>query len=76
MLKALALTRTQLDLVLPAAAAEDFQKALESGIGTLQYARVHMKLLEVVEGDFFNQYIKSGTHSSVPLISRGGIAEI
>ena len=27
---------------------------------TLQYAKVHLKLKDILEGDFFNQYIKTG----------------
>ncbi|KAK3725058.1 hypothetical protein LTR37_000568 [Vermiconidia calcicola] len=49
-----------LDVVLPRAAASSLQEHFGAEGGTLQYARVHMKLSEVIEGDFFNQYIKIG----------------
>ncbi|KAK5123089.1 hypothetical protein LTR85_003286 [Meristemomyces frigidus] len=57
-----------LDVVLPEDAASRFRQVLAGGIGTLQYARVHMKLSEIVEGDFFAQYIKSG---NILMLSEG-----
>ena len=50
----------QLTVVMPSSQADDMNSKLDSGIGTLQYAQVYMKLNEVIEGDFFNHYIKSG----------------
>lgn len=51
----------QFDVLLPEDAATKLQQQLDNGKGTLQYARVYMKPSEVIEGDFFNQYIKAGT---------------
>ncbi|KAK5137372.1 hypothetical protein LTR08_008950 [Meristemomyces frigidus] len=57
-----------LDVVLLASAVDRFSQALASGPGTLHYARVHMKLSELVAGDFFDQYIKSG---SILMLAQG-----
>jgi ribonuclease P/MRP protein subunit RPP40 len=51
----------QLTLVLPTDQAEDLKSSLEKDVGVLQYTQVYMKLSELIEGDFFNHYIKSGT---------------
>jgi ribonuclease P/MRP protein subunit RPP40 len=42
----------QLSLLLPSTKQQDFE--------TLQYARVYMKPLDLISGEFFNTYIKSG----------------
>ena len=47
--------------MLPSEQAEDVKGNLQKGVGELQYARLYMKLSELIEGDLFNQYIKSGT---------------
>lgn len=46
--------------MLPADQAEELKGKLESEIEVLRYAQVYMKLGELIEGDFFNHYIKSG----------------
>lgn len=51
---------SQLDVVVPKDLAEQLNGALRDGAGTLRYARVNMKLSELIEGDFFNHYIKTG----------------
>lgn len=51
----------QLDITLPSPGAETLQKALSNGKdGTLRFAKVYMKLEDILTGDFFNTYIKSG----------------
>jgi ribonucleases P/MRP protein subunit RPP40 len=59
----------QLSMVMPTDRAEAFKKSLDSNGGTLQYAKVYMTPRDLLEGDFFNQYIKSGT-SSTPMLSQ------
>ena len=58
------LTFPQLDLLLPMELQDDFFSKL-NGRGTLQYAKVYIKLSEIVEGDFFNDYIKTGISPSI-----------
>jgi hypothetical protein len=36
------------------------QQKLDGERGVLRYARVNMSLAEMLSGDFFNHYIKSG----------------
>lgn len=45
---------------MPASSGRDIQESLDSAVGTLLYAQVYMKVSEIIEGDFFNQYVKSG----------------
>lgn len=47
-------------MILPETTARSLEKHLEDDIGTVRYLKVYMKLSEVIDGDFFNQYIKSG----------------
>lgn len=56
------LTKLQLDLVLPEEIFELVRAQLEreDGVGRGVYARVFMKLRELLEGDFFTEYIKTG----------------
>lgn len=51
----------QLDLILPEELYEVIQQRLDDDMGTLRYARVFMKLGEILSGDFFNLHIKKGT---------------
>ena len=51
----------QLDLLLPKDVFENLRESLLDDSNTLQYAKVHLKLKDIVEGKFFNQYIKTGT---------------
>jgi ribonuclease P/MRP protein subunit RPP40 len=39
---------------------EDEDALFTDGSGTVQYAKVCMKLIELLTGDFFNEYIKKG----------------
>jgi ribonuclease P/MRP protein subunit RPP40 len=54
----------QLDLILPEEVYELVRARLEDvdspAFGRGQYARVYMKLEEVLAGDFFKQYVKMG----------------
>lgn len=55
----LPLTLNQIDIVVPHTAHKTLLEGLKVQ-GKLQYAKVYMKLSDVVEGDFFNDYIKTG----------------
>lgn len=58
----MSLTRSKLDVIIPAEKQAAFlEKAADSR--TLQYARVHMKLADLLSGDFFGEYIKCGPSS-------------
>ncbi|KAF2765042.1 hypothetical protein EJ03DRAFT_280822 [Teratosphaeria nubilosa] len=57
-----------LDVVLSDAAAARFEQAMSNGSGTPKYASVYLKLGDIIEGDFFNHYIKSG---NVLMLSEG-----
>ncbi|KAK3672481.1 hypothetical protein LTR78_007531 [Recurvomyces mirabilis] len=48
-----------LDLIVPDTHLDKLNAALTKGPGDLHYARVYMKLSEILDGDFFNTYIKS-----------------
>lgn len=50
----------QFDVLLPRENAQPLLQSLADGKGSLQYARVNMKLSELVSGDFFNDYMKIG----------------
>ncbi|KAK7624572.1 ribonuclease P 40kDa subunit-domain-containing protein [Phyllosticta citricarpa] len=56
------------DLILPREVHEAVKQQLDGNVGSFQYARVYMTLGEIVEGDFFNDYIKTG---NVLMISEG-----
>jgi len=49
----------KVDLILP----EELYALVEAKLNdqTTSYARVYMSLLDIITGDFFNQYIKAGT---------------
>ncbi|QDS74428.1 hypothetical protein FKW77_006121 [Venturia effusa] len=49
-----------LDLLLPKEAYAIVQEKLQHESKTLRYARIYVSLLDIVTGDFFNQYIKAG----------------
>ena len=51
---------TQVLLVLPQDNANKLKETFTTGLSALQYAKVYIKLSEIIEGDFFNQYIKTG----------------
>ncbi|KAK1080859.1 hypothetical protein LTR33_005183 [Friedmanniomyces endolithicus] len=60
--KTMYLTHSQVDILLPKSSLPKFQEGLGNGKGTFQYARVHMKLSDIIEGDFFNHYVKAGAY--------------
>lgn len=60
-----------LDLLLPEPAATAFQTAfVSSAASNLIYAKLHMKLYELVSGDFFNTYIRAAG-SNILMLSEG-----
>ncbi|KAK0659842.1 Ribonuclease P protein subunit p40 [Lasiodiplodia hormozganensis] len=56
------------DLVLPDEVYEVVRKELDGTVGEFHYARVYMSLGEIIEGDFFNHYIKTG---NILMLSEG-----
>ncbi|KAF2869683.1 ribonuclease P 40kDa subunit-domain-containing protein [Massariosphaeria phaeospora] len=60
----------RLDLILPEEVFELVRNRLEdeTGVGRAQYARVYMKLGELLQGDFFTEYIKKG---NITMLSEG-----
>ena len=52
---------SKVDVVLPEELYELIWNDIESKISNVQYSRVIMPLSALLEGDFFNSYIKSGT---------------
>ncbi|WEW61568.1 ribonuclease P subunit [Emydomyces testavorans] len=56
------------ELILPEEVYQTAWDAIARRIGVCQYAKVFMSLSDVIEGDFFNQYIKIG---DILLISEG-----
>ncbi|TKA41653.1 hypothetical protein B0A54_06541 [Friedmanniomyces endolithicus] len=61
-------TSHTVDILLPKSSLPKFQEGLGNGKGTFQYARVHMKLSDIIEGDFFNHYVKAG---NIVMLSQG-----
>ncbi|KAE9979322.1 hypothetical protein EG328_000967 [Venturia inaequalis] len=49
-----------LDLLLPEELYSIIKQKLEDESKILRYARIYFSLLDIVSGDFFNQYIKAG----------------
>jgi ribonuclease P/MRP protein subunit RPP40 len=47
-------------MILPEELYEIIKAKLVSDDAVLKYARVFMSLLDIVSGDFFNQYCKAG----------------
>jgi ribonuclease P/MRP protein subunit RPP40 len=47
-------------MIMPEELYDLVKEKLESEDASLKYARVFMSLLDVVSGDFFNQYCKAG----------------
>jgi ribonuclease P/MRP protein subunit RPP40 len=60
----------QLSLILSASPPQQAlqDKLSSSGDGVLQYARVYMKPLDLISGEFFNSYIKVG---NIIMLSEG-----
>ncbi len=48
------------DLILPAELRDAMESNLEGDKGCVRFAKVMMALEQVVEGDFFNTYVKKG----------------
>ncbi|KAF2484347.1 ribonuclease P 40kDa subunit-domain-containing protein [Neohortaea acidophila] len=58
-----------LDIALPNPSAETLQKVLSNAKdGTLHFAKVYLKLEDILTGDFFNAYIKTG---NILMLSEG-----
>lgn len=60
----------QIDLLLPEELYEIVKEKLEHESRVLRYARVYISLLDVISGDFFNQYIKAGNELDFNLPAR------
>ena len=58
----------QVQLVLPQELYSVVWKDIEAKISNIQYSRVIMSLSEILEGSFFNEYIKIGTLSLVHIL--------
>ncbi|KAL1382470.1 ribonuclease P 40kDa subunit-domain-containing protein [Phyllosticta capitalensis] len=56
------------DLVLPESTYDAIKEQFEGDVGSFHYARVYMTLGEIIDGDFFNDYIKTG---NILMISEG-----
>ncbi|EME87593.1 uncharacterized protein MYCFIDRAFT_99560, partial [Pseudocercospora fijiensis CIRAD86] len=71
-----------LELLVPATCAEVLQQHLSSAkeTGLLHYAKIHLKLLDIISGDFFTEYIQSpgGENTNLSMLSEGrpGIDEV
>jgi hypothetical protein len=68
----------QVDLLVPEGKAAKLKECLDAGGSSLQYARVYIKLGDIVDGDFFNKYIKTSecnliVQQTVDLILAGNI---
>ena len=50
----------QTEVIVPEEVYASVQSALESKLQKLRYGRVFMSLSSLLEGEFFNTYIKSG----------------
>lgn len=47
-------------MVLPESTYDAIKEQFEGDVGSFHYARVYMTLGEIIDGDFFNDYIKTG----------------
>lgn len=56
----------QVDLILPEEIYSIIEQKFNSDESALRYARVKISLLEVLSGEFFNQYIKAGWQGLPP----------
>lgn len=54
------LKEIQIDLLLPQELYAIIKQKLEDERKILRYARIYVSLLDIISGDFFNQYIKAG----------------
>ena len=54
-----------MQLILPQELYDVIWKDVEAKISNIQYSRVIMSLSDILEGDFFNKYIKIGTSNSI-----------
>lgn len=55
----------QIDLILPAEACDVILEQLNNTQKDPRYFKVHMTLGDVLQGDFFNEYIKNGMYVSL-----------
>ena len=49
-----------MDLILPAEVLQIVQDELQGASGAVRFAKVIISLKDIVDGDFFNTYIKKG----------------
>lgn len=54
-----------MQLILPQELYDFIRNDVEAKISSIQYSQVIMSLSEILEGEFFNEYIKIGTSSLV-----------
>ncbi|KAK0267945.1 hypothetical protein LTR35_015877 [Friedmanniomyces endolithicus] len=63
------------NVLLPKSSLPKLLESLGEGEGALPHARVHMKLSDIIEGDFFSHYVKAGNevciYSDVHLLISG-----
>lgn len=57
-------------MLLPEDAARTFEANISNGKGTVRYAKLHIKLQDILTGDFFTHYIKA-PGSDILLLSEG-----
>ena len=55
-------------MILPQELYSVVWKDVEAKISNIQYSRVIMSLSEILEGSFFNEYIKIGTSSLIHIL--------
>ncbi|KAK5690856.1 hypothetical protein LTR97_012017 [Elasticomyces elasticus] len=51
---------SKVDMLIPESSLERLKTGLAANKGNSRYARVFMKIEELIEGDFFNHYVKAG----------------
>lgn len=52
----------QVEVILPEGTYNKLKNTLHGGVKNPQYARVFMSLSSLLEGEFFNRYIKTGIY--------------
>ena len=57
-----------MELILPGELYDIIWKEVEAKINNVHYSQVIMSLSDLVEGDFFNTYIKTGTITLVVIL--------
>lgn len=59
------LSGLQIDLIFPAEACDVILEQLNNTQKHPRYSKVNMTLGDILQGDFFNEYIKKGMHVSL-----------